>query len=364
MSADTSARLHAVLEAFPVAALGGMALGTVAQFTVDDTATPVTVRATLGLPCGGFAATLADELAGAVHAATGIGCAVTVDSRIVAHAVQGTLSPLPGVANIVAVASGKGGVGKSTTAVNLALALAADGARVGLLDADLYGPSQPRMLGLMGRELTSPDNKHFEPLEAWGIRTNSIGFLVPEDKPLIWRGPMVTKVLVQLVFDTLWGPLDYLIVDLPPGTGDTQLTLTQKVPLAGVVIVTTPQEIALQDARKGLNMFNEVGVAVLGVVENMASFVCPCCGNESPVFGEGGGERLATDSDVLLLGRLPLDSRIREEADGGRPTVVAAPDGAQGQRYMAFARRTAAALARRPRDQRGKFGAIVVERGP
>ena len=275
-------------------------------------------------------------------------------TRVVAHAVQGNLTPLPNVRNVIAVASGKGGVGKSTTAVNLALALARDGARVGILDADVYGPSQPRMLGLLGQHPESV---------AHGLETNSIGFLIEEERPVIWRGPMVTQALQQLAFQTNWHDLDYLIVDLPPGTGDIHLTLTQKVPLAGAVIVTTPQDIALADARKGLKMFEKVGVAVLGVIENMSTFICPCCQTETAIFGEGGGERLAAESGVPLLGRLPLHAQIREEADGGRPTVVAAPDSVLAERYQAIARRLAEVLAQRPKDRRGMFGSIVVEKG-
>jgi ATP-binding protein involved in chromosome partitioning len=282
-------------------------------------------------------------------------------TRVIAHAVQANLAPLPNVRNVIAVASGKGGVGKSTTAVNLALALLADGARVGILDADVYGPSQPRMLGLLGRNPESRDGKTFEPLVAHGLETNSIGFLIEEERPVIWRGPMVTQALQQLTFQTNWHDLDYLIVDLPPGTGDTQLTLTQKVPLAGVVIVTTPQEIAIADARKGLKMFEKVGVAVLGVIENMSTFVCPCCQTETPIFGTGGGERLAAENSVPLLGRLPLDPSIGTEADTGRPSVVAAPDGAVARRYREIAQRLVAELAKRPKDQRGIFGNIVVE---
>ncbi len=282
-------------------------------------------------------------------------------SNHVARAVQGSLSPLPNVRNVIAVASGKGGVGKSTTAVNLALALARNGARVGILDADIYGPSQPRMLGLLGRNPESRDGKTFEPLVAHGLETNSIGFLIEEERPVIWRGPMVTQALQQLTFQTNWHDLDYLVVDLPPGTGDIQLTLTQKVPLAGAIIVTTPQEIALADARKGMKMFEKVGVAVLGVIENMSSFICPCCQTETPVFGAGGGERLAAEGGVPLLGCLPLDPRIQQQVDGGRPTVVADPDGPVTRRYLEIARRTTEELARRPKDMRGRFGPIVVE---
>jgi ATP-binding protein involved in chromosome partitioning len=321
------------------------------------------VELTLGFPAAGFRAELEDRLAAAIRERTGLEARVRVDFKVVAHAVQGTLAPLPGVRNVIAVASGKGGVGKSTTAVNLALALARDGARVGILDADVYGPSQPRMLGLLGQMPESRDGKTFEPLVGHGLEAISIGFIVEEERPVVWRGPMVTQALSQLLFQTNWHDLDYLVVDLPPGTGDTQLTLTQKVPVAGAIVVTTPQDIALQDARKGLRMFEKVGVPVLGIVENMSTFICPCCGTETAIFGAGGGERLAAESGTPLLARLPLDVRIREEADGGRPTVVADPEGPQARRYLDMARRAAALLSLRPRDLRGKFGSIVVEGG-
>lgn len=272
-------------------------------------------------------------------------------TRIPAHAVQGTLKPLPRVRNIIAVGSGKGGVGKSTTAVNLALALAADGARVGILDADVYGPSIPTMLGLDGRP-ESPDNKSILPLRAHGIEAMSIGLLVEQDTPMIWRGPMATSALTQLLNDTLWGGeegLDYLIVDLPPGTGDIQLTLAQKIPVAGAVIVTTPQDVATLDARKGLKMFEKVEVAVLGLVENMAVHVCTQCGHAEHVFGEGGGARMAAQYGVPLLGSLPLERSIREQGDAGTPVVLAAPDSPAAAAYRQLARNLAAELAKRPR---------------
>jgi ATP-binding protein involved in chromosome partitioning len=253
--------------------------------------------------------------------------------------------PLPGIRNVLAVASGKGGVGKSTVAVNLALGLALDGARVGLLDADIYGPSQPRMLGLSGERPSSRDGKRLEPPQAHGVRAMSIGFLIEEEQPMVWRGPMVTQALTQLLGDTNWGELDYLIVDMPPGTGDIQLTLSQRVPLSGAVIVTTPQDIALLDARKGLRMFQKVSVPVLGIVENMSTHVCSRCGHAEPVFGEGGGRRMAEEYGVRLLGQLPLDIRIREQTDGGRPTVVAEPDSPLGRAWRDLARRTAARLS-------------------
>ncbi|MDI9240339.1 iron-sulfur cluster carrier protein ApbC [Lysobacter sp. LF1] len=272
--------------------------------------------------------------------------------RIVSHAVQPTLTPLPKVRNLIAVASGKGGVGKSTTAVNLALALAADGARVGVLDADIYGPSVPTMLGLSGRP-DSPDGKTIEPMHAHGVEAMSIGLLVEQDTPMIWRGPMATSALTQLLGETRWGAgdegLDYLVVDLPPGTGDIQLTLAQKIPVAGAVIVTTPQDVATLDARKALKMFEKVHVPVLGLVENMAVHVCSNCGHAEHVFGEGGGQRMAAQYGVPLLGSLPLEIGIREQGDAGVPIVAAAPDSAAARAYRATARRMAIELARRPR---------------
>jgi ATP-binding protein involved in chromosome partitioning len=282
-------------------------------------------------------------------------------SDIAAHAVQRQLKPLAAVSNIVAVASGKGGVGKSTVAVNLALAWAAAGARVGLLDADIYGPSQPLMLGLTGQRPTSLDGKRILPLRAHGIVAMSIGFLIDAEQPMAWRGPMVTQALTQLLADTEWGELDYLVIDMPPGTGDIQLTLAQRVPVAGAVIVTTPQDIALADARKGLRMFEKVAVPVLGIVENMSVHVCSNCGHAESIFGSGGGARLAEEAGVELLGELPLDARIRAEADGGTPTAVAAPETPRGIAYRDLARRTAAALAHRARDRSSRFPNIVVE---
>ena len=268
--------------------------------------------------------------------------------RLPAHAVQPSLTPHPRIRNVIAIGSGKGGVGKSTTAVNLALALAAEGAKVGVLDADIYGPSVPAMLGIGGRP-ESPDNKHIEPLRAFGIEAMSIGLLVDQDAPMIWRGPMATSALTQLFNDTLWGDLDYLLVDLPPGTGDIQLTLSQKIPVAGAVIVTTPQDIATLDARKALKMFEKVDIAVLGIVENMAVHVCSNCGHAEHLFGEGGGARMAERYGVPLLGSLPLDVSIREQSDAGQPVVVAAPESAAAQAYRAAARALADELAKRPR---------------
>ena len=268
--------------------------------------------------------------------------------RAPAHRVQKGLSPHPRIRNVIAVGSGKGGVGKSTTAVNLAVALQQLGARVGVLDADIYGPSMPAKLGLSGRP-ESPDNKSIEPMRAFGVETMSIGFLVEQDSPMIWRGPMATSALTQLFNDTRWDDLDYLLVDLPPGTGDIQLTLAQKIPVAGAVIVTTPQDIATLDARKALKMFEKVEVPVLGIIENMAVHTCSSCGHVEHLFGEGGGQRMAAQYGVPLLGSLPLEIGIREQGDAGTPIVAAAPDSAAAKAYVAAARRMVEELGKRPR---------------
>ncbi|MBS0313255.1 MAG: iron-sulfur cluster carrier protein ApbC [Proteobacteria bacterium] len=284
---------------------------------------------------------------------------VNVSQKIISHAVQRGVKLKPGIKNIVVVASGKGGVGKSTTAVNLALALAAEGASVGMLDADIYGPSQPMMLGVSGRP-DSTDGKTLEPLEAHGIQVMSIGFLIDTDTPMVWRGPMVTQALQQLLFDTNWRDLDYLVIDMPPGTGDIQLTLSQKVPVTGAVIVTTPQEIAVLDARRGLKMFEKVGIPIVGVVENMSTHLCSNCGHVEPIFGEGGGRAMCRDYDVPFLGALPLDSKIRAQADGGQPTVIADPDGAVAATYREIARKVAVSIARKSEDFSAKFPSIKV----
>ncbi len=285
---------------------------------------------------------------------------VNVFSKVVPHAVQRGIKLIPGVKNIIAIASGKGGVGKSTTAVNLALALVAEGATVGLLDADIYGPSQPQMLGLSGRPETV-DGKSLEPMSAHGLQAMSIGFLVDQETPMVWRGPMVTQALQQLLNDTRWKNLDYLIVDMPPGTGDIQLTLAQQVPVTGAVIVTTPQDIALLDARKGLKMFEKVGVPILGIVENMSVHICSNCGHAEEIFGSGGGAKMALDYAVELLGQLPLDMAIRQQVDGGCPTVVADPDGRVAEIYKSIARRVAVKLAEQAKDHSAKFPAIKIQ---
>ena len=302
------------------------------------------VELVLGFYLGDRHSATLEHLRGLCAQAAGHEVAVSLTTEIGTHAVQRGLRPLPRIHNILAVASGKGGVGKSTVSANLALALLADGARVGLLDADIYGPSQPRMMGTSERP-QSPDGKTMLPVAAHGLATMSIGYLIDVTEPTIWRGPMVTQALQQLLTETQWPELDYLIIDLPPGTGDTQLSLVQRIPVSGSVIVTTPQDIALLDARKGLRMFQRVGVPVLGVVENMSFHVCSQCGHHDPVFGSGGGQALADQHEIELLGQLPLDLRIREQADGGTPTVLADPDSDNAQRYRAIARIAAARLA-------------------
>jgi ATP-binding protein involved in chromosome partitioning len=323
----------------------------------------VTVELKFGFPVADYA----DELLPALQSFLepdlgGARINLILKSDITAHAVQKTLKPLGNVKNVIAVASGKGGVGKSTTAANLALAWAAQGARVGLLDADIYGPSQPLMMGLAGKkpEMTA-DGKQMIPLRAHGVQVMSIGFMIDAEQPMIWRGPMVTQALTQLLGDTNWGELDYLVVDMPPGTGDIQLTLAQRVPVSGAVIVTTPQDIALLDARKGLKMFEKVEVRVLGIVENMSVHVCSQCGHVEHVFGSGGGARMAAQYGVQLLGELPLDIRIREDADGGAPTVVAEPGSARALAYFRMARRTAARLSTLNKDYSKLFPKITVE---
>ncbi len=314
----------------------------------------------LGYPARSQVPALRSALIAAARAVPGVGnVSVNVATHIVAHAVQRGVQLLPGVKNIIAVASGKGGVGKSTTAANLALALAAEGAQVGVLDADIYGPSQPMMLGIQGRP-ESHDGKTMEPLENHGIQCNSIGFLVDADQAMIWRGPMATQALEQLLRQTRWKDLDYLVVDMPPGTGDIQLTLSQRVPVTGAVIVTTPQDIALLDARKGIKMFEKVGVPILGIVENMAAHVCSQCGHVEHIFGADGGKRMAAEYGMDYLGALPLDMGIRVQADGGRPTVVADPEGEIATLYKQVARQVAVKIAAQAKDFSSKFPAIKI----
>ena len=336
--------------------------GNGARFRLDEDPGGHRVTLELGFPAERSAGELTDALQSHT-AALGLGrdIEVSVQWAIESHSVQQGLKPLAGVSNIVAVASGKGGVGKSTVAVNLALALGQEGARVGLLDADIYGPSQPRMLGLMGKRPLSQDGKTLEPLESHGIKAMSIGFLVNERQPMAWRGPMVTSALNQMLNDTRWGTLDYLLVDMPPGTGDIQLTLSQRVPVSGAIIVTTPQDISLADARKGLEMFQKVNVPILGIVENMSRYICAECGHEDPVFGHGGAERLAGEYRLPMLGALPLDSRIRETTDRGEPTVVADPGGSLARRYRQIAMAAGAHLAAGSKDYSRLFPTITVE---
>lgn len=322
--------------------------------------------ATMNVELGFPAAAIEDDLVTAIRelllGKDGVSeVQVKLTTKITAHGVQRNLKPLENVRNIIAIASGKGGVGKSTTAVNLALALSQEGASVGILDADIYGPSIPLMLGVAGERPTSEDGESMIPPRAHGLQVMSIGFLIDPDQPMVWRGPMVTQALNQMLQQTRWSNLDYLIVDMPPGTGDIQLTLSQQVPVSGAVIVTTPQDIALLDARKGLQMFRKVNVPVLGVVENMSIHVCTQCGHEEPLFGSGGGSDMAADYDVELLGQLPLDMRIREQTDGGQPSVIAEPEEAPAQAYLRTARRMAARLAMQGKDYSAKFPKIVVE---
>ncbi len=316
----------------------------------------------LGYPAKSQIPALRKALIAAARTVPGVeNVSVNLSTKIVAHAVQRGVQLINGVRNVIAVASGKGGVGKSTTTVNLALALAAEGARVGILDADIYGPSQPMMMGIEGRP-ESADGKSMEPLENYGVQVMSIGFLVDADSPMIWRGPMATQALEQLLRQTNWNDLDYLLVDMPPGTGDIQLTLSQRVPLTGAVIVTTPQDIALLDARKGLKMFEKVGVPILGVVENMAVHVCEKCGHAEHIFGADGGKKMAAEYGVDYLGALPLNLSIRVQADAGRPTVVSDPDGEVAGIYKTVARTVAIKVAAKAKDFSAKFPTISISK--
>jgi ATP-binding protein involved in chromosome partitioning len=321
----------------------------------------VAVDVLLGYPAKSQLELVREQVTKALKALPGVGgVSVNVQMKIVSHAVQRGVKLVPGIKNIIAVASGKGGVGKSTVAVNLALALAAEGASVAVLDADIYGPSQPTMLGIRGRP-ESRDGKSLEPMEGHGLQAMSIGFLIDIETPMVWRGPMVTQALEQLLNETKWREVDYLVVDLPPGTGDIQLTLAQRVPVTGAVIVTTPQDIALMDARKGLKMFEKVGIPILGIVENMSVHICSKCGHEEHIFGEGGGERMGKDYSIELLGALPLDIQIREQADSGRPTVVSDPEGRVSQIYKQIARRVAVKIAEKAQDHTAAFPKIVIQ---
>jgi ATP-binding protein involved in chromosome partitioning len=321
----------------------------------------VSIDIVLGYPAKSLIENIRSQVVEKLNTIPNIGgVEVNITSKVVSRSVQRGVQLIPGVKNIIAVASGKGGVGKSATAVNLALALAAEGASVGILDADIYGPSQPQMLGISVRP-ESLDGKHMEPIEAHGIQAISIGFLIDIETPMVWRGPMVTQALQQLLNDTRWRDIDYLIVDMPPGTGDIQLTLAQKVPVTGAVIVTTPQDIALLDARKGLKMFEKVGIPIVGIVENMSTHICPKCGFGEHIFGEGGGEKMCKDYDVEFLGALPLDIKIREQTDSGVPTVVADPDGNVAEIYLNIARRIAVKTAELSQDHSSVFPKIVIQ---
>ena len=325
------------------------------------TGSDVSLDIELGYPAKSQFESVRRLVAGRLKQIPGIGnVTANVGSKVVSHSVQRGVKLIPGVKNIIAVASGKGGVGKSTTAANLALALSAEGATVGMLDADIYGPSQPTMLGITGRP-ESRDGKTLEPMTGHGIQAISIGFLIDVDTPMVWRGPMVTQALEQLLKDTRWRDVDYLVIDLPPGTGDIQLTLAQKVPVTGAVIVTTPQDIALIDARKGLKMFEKVGIPILGIVENMSIHICSNCGHEEYIFGSGGAEKMCKDYDTEFLGALPLDIGIREQADSGKPTVVADPDGRIAEIYKQIARRVAMKIAEQQKDMSSKFPSIVIQ---
>lgn len=335
-----------------------VAAGAIREVGLHEDRVSVDVR--LGYPLADEGAELAGRIKSVLEADPGIDkVSVNVGCKVMPHKVQEELKPLDTITNIIAVGSGKGGVGKSTTAVNLAIALQREGARVGLLDADIYGPSIPSMLGVKGQPNT--DGEHIIPKEAHGLKVMSIGFLVPEDSAMIWRGPMVTSALQQLLGDTLWGDLDYLIIDLPPGTGDIQLTLAQRIPVAGAVIVTTPQDIALLDARRAVNMFRKVGVPVLGVVENMSTHVCTACGHEEAIFGHGGGAQMAEDFEIPLLGQLPLTMEIRSSLDEGKPTMVSNPDSPTARSYRSMALRTAGELSVMPRSMTVQMPKIVVQ---
>jgi len=321
----------------------------------------VTLDIVLGYPAKTVIESTRQAIFDKVRALPGAGSVdVNVTSKVVAHAVQRGVQLVPNVKNIIAVASGKGGVGKSTVAVNLALALAAEGATVGMLDADIYGPSQPTMLGIKGKP-ESLDGKSIEPMRGHGIQAMSIGFMIDTETPMVWRGPMVTQALEQLLKETHWHDIDYLVIDLPPGTGDIQLTLAQRVPVTGAVIVTTPQDIALLDARKGLKMFEKVNIPILGIVENMSLHICPNCGHESHIFGEGGAERMARDYKVEVLGQIPLDIKIREQADSGQPTVAADPGSRVSEIYRRIARRVAIKIGEKQQDHTAAFPKIVVQ---
>ncbi|NCA69687.1 MAG: iron-sulfur cluster carrier protein ApbC [Sphingobacteriia bacterium] len=361
MSEPTKEAIEAAIKGYTEPHLGRDLVAARAIKGIAIEGDQVRVHVVLGFPAKGARAAITEVLEQRVRAVAGVGAVqVDVSWEIKSHSVQKSLKPIDNVKNIIAVASGKGGVGKSTTAVNLALALSAEGARVGILDADIYGPSQPRMLGITGKP-ESKDGSSLEPMTSYDLQAMSIGFLIDEETPMIWRGPMVTQALEQLLNDTNWSDLDYLVIDLPPGTGDTQLTLAQKVPVSGAIIVTTPQDIALLDARKGLKMFQKVEVPVLGIIENMSIHICSQCGHEEHIFGTGGGQKMSEQYGVDLLGSLPLNGHIREETDSGKPTVVAQPESRVTEIYREIARKTAAKLSLQAKDYAAKFPRIVIQ---
>ena len=334
------------------------AASSIRECVVNEGGVSLTIE--LGYPAEGYRRKLTQDIEAELEKIGVRQSEIKIETRILSRSVQKGVPLLAGVKNMIAIASGKGGVGKSTTAINLALALQAEGANVGLLDADIYGPSQPRMLGCRGRP-ESTDGKNVEPLLSYHLQTMSIGYLIAEDTPMIWRGPMVTSALEQLLNDTQWRDLDYLIIDLPPGTGDIQLTLCQKIPVSGALIVTTPQDIALIDAKKALKMFEKVEVPVLGIIENMSLYTCSQCGHEEAIFGEGGGQQMASQYGIDLLGAMPLDRAIREGVDNGKPTVAMAPDSHITRIYREIARRASAKLSLQAKDYSSKFPKIVVQ---
>ncbi|MGI9238115.1 MAG: iron-sulfur cluster carrier protein ApbC [Woeseiaceae bacterium] len=362
MTASTDSDVSKFLNSIELSEIGWK-LGEVARIrgvTASEDRVEATVE--LGFPCKSAHGSIRGQLQDALRAEAGVSqVEITLTTRITRHAVQGNIKPLKAVKNIIAVASGKGGVGKSTVSANIALALASEGAAVGVLDADIYGPSQPHMMGIVGEQPVSEDGKTMLPLAAHGLQIMSIGALVDPDQPMVWRGPMVTSALSQLTHQTHWQDLDYLIVDMPPGTGDIQLTLAQQVPVSGVVIVTTPQNIATIDARKGLAMFRKVSISVLGVIENMSTHICSKCGHEEAIFGEGGALKISEDFGVRLLGQLPLSATVREQTDSGRPTMIAEPDSGAAMAYREAAWKIGAAQAAERADHSSKFGTIVVE---
>ncbi len=359
---QSRARIEAVLSQHQDPYLGTDLVSAGAISSVREDGDRIAVTLTLGYPCADIATVLSGELAQLIKNETGLNAEVEILQKIEPHQAQRNLPNLDGVRNIIAVASGKGGVGKSTTTVNLALAMARAGARVGVLDADIYGPSLGLMVGVApGVHPETDKEKYFKPIIAQGLQTMSMAYLIDENTPMVWRGPMVSGALQQLLTQTLWDDLDYLFIDMPPGTGDIQLTLSQKVPVTGSVVVTTPQDIALLDAKKGIEMFRKVDIAVLGVVENMSTHVCSNCGHEESVFGAGGGARIAAQYDTELLGALPLSLQIREQTDAGKPTVVADPEGHATQTYLAIARRVAGKIAQRNATQGPAFPNISVQ---